>query len=615
MKEVDNKATYWPANTWTTDSTASLRVTATGEAGNMSLHRGFDAIIKRKETEKERQSMTFIDYLERFCRDENGKPIVIDNITKIMADVLDWAYRNGVHFSMIIAPGIGKSTIARHYMLYRLGNKHNLRTVVVQGELKDAVQSVALCREIVGNPEYRRVFGVAIDAEKTSGEAVIETKSKKKSFTRSEWYLKHDGQAKDPQMQAKPVELSGESLRADIVLFDDIVGEKNAHSVDLTRRVENAFWNTWVDGRMSNGGWCVYIQNVRSATDLAHKLREDHRFLSMWIGVEDNLETMFVDIYNPRDSCPFIETPSHYNATFIESMDEDGLHKTRYHIPKPTRMISRSGKLVNRWDSAELAAINPDALRKLYMLKASRPEDLMFPEFERRKFMGYSPTELSGIQMIGEIPLISLSVRHRYIICGGLDWSASKRSGKALTFILRDTTTGRYVPIYHKRIKGTIIDLVSELDRLWIGGFEWDMLINESNSIQEELGVAIKALAGKDANGKHYGWAERITNFQTTADKWSIENGLPQLNVAMYEGRLLWFENMKQYSFDWVGLENAMLEMRLDTTRMTPDSIMSLWFAWRGHQKQLGGNYHESMMQNFAGERISARPMEKWKRI
>jgi hypothetical protein len=607
------KPVFQPPGRWSHNQ-VNAETSLTSSLGVFSFDRAFDSVIAEKQKKSNPTHTDFVSFLDAYLLNEKGEKVEIDNMTRIQAALLDWGFANKVHVSLIIAPGIGKSTIARQKMVWELAKQNDLRTVIVQGTVNDASQSVSLCRSLISYLPLMSDFGVKVvnDDVPVTKTAKQRAKADKRGFSRNEWYLHHSGQAKDPQMQACPLELSGESRRVDIALFDDIVGEKTAFSAELTKRAERAFWNTWIDGRLSNGGWAIYLQNLRNATDLAHKLREDPRFISVWIGVEDDLETMFMDIYNPYDRCPLVERPKDFQAEYQCEENEGTIKKIRYHIPKPVRLISNQGRIVNKWSKEEIAKINPSALRRLYMLKASAAEDLMFPHFAQRQFMGATPNSLKGCAMVGDVPVFDPLERNRYTIVGGLDWSASKRAGKALTFIVRDLATNRYAPIWHKRIKGTIIDLVSELNRLWASGFHWDMLMNEKNNVQEELGVAIKALAGRDADGEVLDWANRITNFQTTADKWSIENGLPQMNVAMYEGRLMWFESMKDISFEWYGFENEMMEMRLDTNKMTPDSIMSLWFAWRGHQTVMGGT-RATLSQTPAV--IRTRTNDKWRVI
>ena len=99
-------------------------------------------------------------------------------------------------------------------------------------------------------------------------------------------------------MQAIAAIPKGEAVRVDILLADDIVTESTCEGA-VHERIVKAFHSTWIEGRLSNGGWCIYQQNVRRKGDLAHQLRTSPKFTSVWIALDSSCEALTVRVWNP----------------------------------------------------------------------------------------------------------------------------------------------------------------------------------------------------------------------------------------------------------------------------------------------------------------------------
>lgn len=557
-------------------------------------------LLKRALEQKQKQNLPsrgdFVEFLKTVTLDESGKHIHVDKITELIATTMQNCCESGKHLSVIVAPGIGKSTLARNFMLQRIGLNQTLRTAVVMGTDNDAAQAVALCRDIVTSKNFKTVFPEIkydFDYEKSkkvkAGKGSSEDIEMQRGFSMNKWYLRAEGQRKDPTMEACPVELKGESRRCDMALFDDIVGEMVADSPTRSKKVEKAFWATWVDGRLSNGGTFIYLQNLRNSQDLAHKLRLDKRVTSLWIGVNDDVDKLFVRIYNPPENLPVIKDPEQFDCEETDTTDHTCPPQIEFSMPLPERYITVDGNKVNIWSKEYLQSRSPEAFRRLYQLKVLSSDALMFPSFKNRVIMGSTPKTAFGFDMIGEVPIVSSEDRSRYHIAGGLDWSSQKRKGKAIVFLAQDKNSKRIIPIYHKRIKGDITAVVNLLRMLSNAGFSWDVLYAESNAIQGELNNAVKELSA-NSDGSIPDWVYTIVDFTTTSEKWKLENGLPEINVAFETGLLCWIDAMAPKYVDWGTWELDISQMTMEKVNvMTPDSIMALWFAWRALKDYLGG--------------------------
>ena len=105
-------------------------------------------VNKSKEVQRE-EAKDFVKYLEAVGRDQNGEKYHVDNLTKIMATVLEDCYAKKRHISIIVAPGSGKSTLARHLLLWAIGNNNYLRTNIVKGSRDESENAGVLCRNIL----------------------------------------------------------------------------------------------------------------------------------------------------------------------------------------------------------------------------------------------------------------------------------------------------------------------------------------------------------------------------------------------------------------------------------------------------------------------------------
>lgn len=513
--------------------------------------------------------------------DKDGSLDMADPYTRLVAHVMPACKQAGRHLSHVSPPGLGKSTIARSFFVFEIGKDNQLRTVTISGDVTAACDSVSLCRQIVLSGAFKKIFPEARpDYQRTRDPAAIKkagAERDERGWRRDGWFLQAAGQRKDPTMAAVASIPQREDIRADMLLADDIVTEKIANSPADRRAVERAFWNTWLEGRLSNGGWCCYLQNMRVKGDLSHQLRDDPRFVSLWVGVTEDCEHLFVRVWNPppEGTCEPFDNPEAFDLTEVEP-DPISKPAREFLMPLPNRPS---------WTKEVLAARSPQAFRQLYRLLAFSPTDLVFPHFVAAHTGGTHPGAVLGFEYGGVIPIIHPHRRQFIRIAAGLDWSSRKRRGKALTLLAEDST-GTITPIVHRRIDGGIQAVIDIFDRLWNAGLWWEILMAESNAIQDELNDAMRIL------GKGRDWIGTIKDYQTVAGaKLNAEHGLPAMDVEMETGKLVWPENAHLISEDWALLETEMAELTrviASTPGQMPDGPMTVWFAYRGLRRRPG---------------------------
>lgn len=484
--------------------------------------------------------------------DENGRPLPRGFATDAIGRTLAACHKAGRHVAIVAPPGLGKSVLGRLFLVWLIGRNPSRRVVAIQADEGAAIDTVSLCRSIVVSTAYRDVFPEVIPDSHGDRESL-------RGWAKSAWFLKRPtgAQAKDPTMVAVSATPRREDLRADVLLADDIITERIASSKAESDRVVSSFFNTWLEGRLSNGGWCLYLANLRRRGDLSHTLRDDPRFCSLWIGVVPELDGLFARLWNPPDGLG--EDLARDDATLIEAPGDGA--EVEFTAPLPRRA---------GWSANELASRNPAALRQLYRLIAVSPDDAVFPSFagSRRDATAAALLGLTTTPAGAPVP------DDQTLLAAGLDWSSGKRHGKALTLVARKGN-GPVVPVFHTRIGGSVSAVVERLDALWASGLRWSVLMAESNATQDELNEAVRLLASGSP------WQHTVVDFLTVAGaKGDLTNGLPGLDVRMQTGGFLF-----PTAEGWRGLEDELTTFdraSLGRPGKTPDGIMSLWFAVRG---------------------------------
>lgn len=523
--------------------------------------------------------------------DDRGRAIIDSAYNRIYLSTLRYCYNAGIHLGHMGPPGLGKSLLTRAFLVWLIGNDPALTSVVVSAEIKIARRVVTRCRNIVLRRVYREIFPEA-KADQTKGRRYKDTEFHEDAdvgqmgWTMSEWYLQvTGGQAVDPTMAADSVTPRTEGRHPQILYCDDAISRTVAESEAMLNDTIGAFFETWLEGRMSEAGWVIVNHNCWRRDDLLHRLRTDERFCSLWMGVNDACDGLFVRVWNPPRGLPLLRHPEKFEASEIDPQDGADIE---YAIPLPPDRKAWTTEFLRQRERA-----NPTTHRKLYQLIGQSTEDLMFPSWPNRQMPAPTPAGLLAYgcrETTDRIPLLTDAHRLRYALYGGLDWSGGKRRGKALTFVAQDKESHRILPVYHARIKttpdrpGHIQAVVDLLNALWGLGLRWTILHCEDNATQDELNDAVRTL------GRGSEWVFTIVPFTTTStNKLDPEKGLPSIETRLSTGQLVWCSGMAAENPDWALLEHEMAELpRYIEKGKTPDGPMSLWFALYAIQAQGG---------------------------
>lgn len=530
----------------------------------------------------------FAAFVAEVGRDHTGKPMAQTLYSRIYVAALGQTMAEGRHFAHVSPFGMGKSTLARLFMLWRIGNNPQLRTVVIGGSLGGSEDNVSLCRSILLSKHFQRVFPeVRPDYERSQSKtATANEKRDGRGWRKDAWFLECDGQRKDPTMSSVAAVPQREDMRVDLLLADDIITESTANSAASRDTIERAFWATWIEGRLSNGGQCIYLQNLRRQDDLAHKLRDDSRFCSVWVGIRQDFSAAFCRLWNPSEAT--VAAIEAIDPEAIQRVDPAGTADVEFEFPMPTG---------DKFAPEHLRAINASVLRRVYFLEPGDPGDALLPQFmlaaKEGRFTPGLPGRPWGFTNRGAgvfMPPDGGSLENAGVdVVGGLDWSAGKRRGKALTFVGRHRATGKMTPLYHTRIKGSMVDLCRVLDSLWAMGFRWQVLVCEANALQMDLNQAMRDTGSTV-------WRHTILDFTTTGNKADPIRGLPLIGTMLETQAFLWPAEAKTVSQDWALLESELCDTTADQVtqrNQTPDGLMSLWFVLRHLTSTVGSGKGE----------------------
>lgn len=514
----------------------------------------------------------FVRYV---MQDERGKPIELDTFTRFYIRVFEMLRAQGRHASIITPPGLGKSSLARVLFVRAVGQQPALRTVITAADVGVATNGVTLCREIVTSQQFIDVFpNVKPDYERSKDA---------RGWRMSQWFLRTPGQRSDPTMQAVAEVPKGEAIRVDMLLADDMVTEATCEG-QVHEKIVNAFFKTWVEGRLSNGGWCCYQQNVRRKGDLAHRLIQHPKFTSVWVGLSDDCERLFVKVWNPPPGWRlFLKTHDlpGWQEEEVGAGEGDYPPAFMYTMPLPNRP---------GWTPERLRLIDTRSRLQLYHLNAGDPQGLMIPHFLSRRGEPKTVTELLELQggEVGGLPTMTDVDRLRYVLAMGVDLGPESRDGAmSITIGAKDVHGVRY-PVEVDSGRWTLGALVNRIDQSWRRGIRPSIILVENNGLQR---VIVRAIQDMKANGYDFEWAHLVHGHHTGTQKWSTQIGLPALDVLFEQGVYRWPNGESQRSSfahhkRWLALEMHMTQLTKQAARKeTPDDVMSFWFMDTGLQR------------------------------
>lgn len=525
---------------------------------------------------------TFEAFFFAIGRDDEGARLRDDALTRAMLSTTAYCFEKGRHVSEVGPPGIGKSTRDRMFALYRLGRDPRNTIAFVSADRDIAVDNTSFCRAMIVSNDavdelgltYRQLFPSIIpDFERNQ-------MSGARGWRRDKFFIVREGQSVDAAIQAKSATPKGEATRLRMLFADDIMTRQVAYSRTERESLKKTFKQTWIGGRLSNGGWAKTNQNCWHQEDQAHELLRDRRFCSIWVGVAPDCDRMFVRIYNPPDGLPLIDHPEKFDA--IPTIAKREAH-AEFLLPLPSNETYTVENL------RELKSNMGKDFNQLYELVALSDSDRMYPSFPKREKRDGMAFEVLGVGERNGLPVFDANDRFRFAISLGYDISSLTRRGDAVWVLAKDSQHRIYPVEFHVG-SFTIEEVVELFDDIWGRGVHFNPANVETNAVQDKIAEAVATRARQ----KNRAWARRIKPFITTGVKHDPSLGLRATDLLFGNGEILWPDGESaagtEQAAGWLQAEADFRSCpMLLKANETPDSVMAFWFALKGLDLVAGG--------------------------
>lgn len=220
-----------------------------------SEHQRALAAVALRKLQHQRAAHDLGLFIQNAVQDDRGRPLELAPIHRAWLTHLDYCWSHGKH-CMILAPfGHGKSsTLAVPLVAHAVGRDPGIRVKIITNDDGNAV---------------RRVMGVARLMETDAYRAIFPRFRRGKKWTDHELYAEREGHAIDPSVQARGVAGTGIGMRADLLVFDDVVDQRNSLEQAQRRKVTDLVEQTWLS-RLSPTGRVLYIATPWHLDDATH---------------------------------------------------------------------------------------------------------------------------------------------------------------------------------------------------------------------------------------------------------------------------------------------------------------------------------------------------------
>lgn len=429
------------------------------------------------------------------------------------------------HYNRLIALLAPRShskstTFTVNYPLWILGKNPNIRILLVSAS---ASQSVSFLREIKGhierNTDYQRLFG------NLSPENIKEAEK----WTTTEIIVKRDNtKIKDPTVAATSTGGTVLSKRADIIICDDILDERNTRTAEQRQKTKE-----WFD------------------EVLLPVLEPDGRLIV--VGTAWNLE----DFYHQIMDQPIYDIRKRYKA--ITDIDNKKvLWEDRWSYESLMERKEQTGSV---------------AFNKSYQNEAINAEDAIFQKswLDIAKSKGKARTFLHNLNYATfDLGYLTISI--------GVDLAISKKEGSDYTAmaVVGQTQNGDKLLLHAIREKLSPAETKSRIISL-AERFNPDIVIVESNAYQKAMQLDLADTTSIPVKG-----------YQTGGEKYDVEIGINSLAIDFENAK--WILPYSPQDPNTQTLVDYLVSGMLDfPSGHTEDLLMALWFANQGFRSLISG--------------------------
>ena len=206
---------------------------------------------------------SFLGFLEYAGTDDEGRPFRIRDLDRFVWSWIEACWADGAAACTLLPVGSGKTTHAAWRIAWEIGLDPNLLASLVTASHDDSCERVQLVRDILGSPRYREVFPHVRIAGRDAQDGFVVART---------------GRSHNYTLSAHGV-LTGEGVRAHLLVLDDVVNQKNAlHEPGSRKKVLRAVRGTWTS-RLKFGARtpprALWLQTSFHEDDAAAATRKD----------------------------------------------------------------------------------------------------------------------------------------------------------------------------------------------------------------------------------------------------------------------------------------------------------------------------------------------------
>ena len=456
-------------------------------------------------------------------------------------------------FTLIGAPrGHGKTIQVAGRGVWELGCNPNLRIKIVGSTDDKANEILGLISELIKTSDRVKEVFPNLEIDINRGD------------TKSAFFVKRTVAMRDPSVQGSGVLSSGAGGRADLLICDDVVDEKNAVVNPALREVViNTVRKVWFS-LVSSTGRVVWICTPYHVADASMQFKNDAGGLwnVIWIPA-----IRYEDVVDPETGEPIMEQAR-------DSVGDPILDPITL-VPK---LKAKRRKLIlwpDKWSEEKLAerriALTPTPFESQYMLNPISDEDRTFPDKSLENSYDYT------LAFVGD------GIEEHWPTYGGVDLASALGKKNAWTVIWTIARNPENQRLYLKemwRRRATFNDTIAAIQEQ-AKKHKWRFGYVENNGYQQAV---LDSLNKEDSSLP-------IEGFNTNAyGKVNQEVGLPGMNVAFHKGHFAIPAARLPLSPDeGSDLAIVMNELASHPVGEFSDTVMALWFAWRA---SLAGNGH-----------------------
>ena len=235
----------------------------------------------------QRAQSDFSIFAEDVCLDEHGGPIRLAPIHRSWMRHIEYCWPRKLR-ALLLAPfGSGKSsTLAVPLACWLVGRDVSTRIKFVTNDDPSASKRVMAAKRIIESLAFRRVFPHARKGDR---------------WTDHELYMRRPSYASvDPSMHARGIFTTGIGGRADCVIFDDIVDQKNSVDPAQRRRVLEFAEATWLS-RLEPDANVLAIGTAWHQSDAYHVWMQRRGWCTLVQRVADDCMSIEQEVYGAAD--------------------------------------------------------------------------------------------------------------------------------------------------------------------------------------------------------------------------------------------------------------------------------------------------------------------------